>query len=86
MRCTAVWFYLICVPSLPRLSCHFHCLLQIGKLRSELEVVNGNVKVMSEMLTELVPSQAEPSDLELLQVRNTGRAEGWHMQLDLAMT
>lgn len=43
---------------------------QIGKLRSELEVVNGNVKVMSEMLTELVPSQAEPSDLELLQVRN----------------
>ncbi|XP_010192040.1 PREDICTED: target of Myb protein 1 isoform X2 [Mesitornis unicolor] len=43
---------------------------QIGKLRSELEVVNGNVKVMSEMLTELVPSQAEPSDLELLQELN----------------
>uniref|UniRef100_U3ILH0 Target of myb1 membrane trafficking protein n=1 Tax=Anas platyrhynchos platyrhynchos TaxID=8840 RepID=U3ILH0_ANAPP len=43
---------------------------QVGKLRSELEVVNGNVKVMSEMLTELVPSQAENSDLELLQVRN----------------
>ncbi|NWU65359.1 TOM1 protein, partial [Pterocles burchelli] len=40
---------------------------QIAKLRSELEVVNGNVKVMSEMLTELVTSQAEPSDLELLQ-------------------
>ncbi|NXW99400.1 TOM1 protein, partial [Larus smithsonianus] len=40
---------------------------QIGKLRSELEVVNGNMKVMSEMLTELVPSQAESSDLELLQ-------------------
>ncbi|NXJ88043.1 TOM1 protein, partial [Corythaixoides concolor] len=40
---------------------------QIEKLRSELEVVNGNMKVMSEMLTELVPSQAEPSDLELLQ-------------------
>ncbi|NXT26340.1 TOM1 protein, partial [Syrrhaptes paradoxus] len=40
---------------------------QIAKLRSELEVVNGNMKVMSEMLTELVPSQAEPSDLELLQ-------------------
>lgn len=44
------------------------------------------MKVMSEMLTELVPTQAEPSDLELLQVRNTGRVEGWHMQLDLAMT
>ncbi|NWX98939.1 TOM1 protein, partial [Nothoprocta ornata] len=40
---------------------------QIGKLRSELEVVNGNMKVMSEMLTELVPAQAETSDLELLQ-------------------
>ncbi|XP_074082893.1 target of Myb1 membrane trafficking protein isoform X2 [Macrotis lagotis] len=43
---------------------------QIGKLRSELEVVNGNVKVMSEMLTELVPGQAESSDLELLQELN----------------
>ncbi|XP_010286163.1 PREDICTED: target of Myb protein 1 isoform X2 [Phaethon lepturus] len=43
---------------------------QIRKLRSELEVVNGNMKVMSEMLTELVPSQAEPSDLELLQELN----------------
>uniref|UniRef100_A0A8D0H4G0 Target of myb1 membrane trafficking protein n=1 Tax=Sphenodon punctatus TaxID=8508 RepID=A0A8D0H4G0_SPHPU len=43
---------------------------QMGKLRSELEVVNGNVKVMSEMLTELVPGQAEPSDLELLQELN----------------
>uniref|UniRef100_A0A8B9ZLI8 Target of myb1 membrane trafficking protein n=1 Tax=Anas platyrhynchos TaxID=8839 RepID=A0A8B9ZLI8_ANAPL len=43
---------------------------QVGKLRSELEVVNGNVKVMSEMLTELVPSQAENSDLELLQELN----------------
>ncbi|XP_066489439.1 target of Myb1 membrane trafficking protein isoform X2 [Tiliqua scincoides] len=43
---------------------------QIGKLRSELEVVNGNVKVMSEMLTELVPGQAEASDLELLQELN----------------
>ncbi|XP_068799701.1 target of Myb1 membrane trafficking protein isoform X3 [Struthio camelus] len=43
---------------------------QIGKLRSELEVVNGNMKVMSEMLTELVPAQAETSDLELLQELN----------------
>lgn len=41
---------------------------QIGKLRSELEMVSGNVRVMSEMLTELVPTQAEPADLELLQV------------------
>ncbi|XP_044297034.1 target of Myb protein 1 isoform X1 [Varanus komodoensis] len=43
---------------------------QVAKLRSELEVVNGNVKVMSEMLTELVPGQSEPSDLELLQELN----------------
>lgn len=41
---------------------------QIAKLRSELEMVSGNVRVMSEMLTELVPTQAEPADLELLQV------------------
>lgn len=44
---------------------------QIGKLRSELELVSGNVRVMSEMLTELVPTQAEPADLELLQVSRT---------------
>lgn len=86
MRCTAIQSYLSCLPSLPRQSCHIPSLSQIGKLRSELEVVNGNMKVMSEMLTELVPSQAEPSDLELLQVRNTGGVEGWHTQLNLAMT
>ncbi|XP_029445986.1 target of Myb protein 1 isoform X2 [Rhinatrema bivittatum] len=43
---------------------------QVTKLRSELEVVNGNMRVMSEMLTELVPGQASPSDLELLQELN----------------
>lgn len=43
---------------------------QIGKLRSELELVSGNVRVMSEMLTELAPTQAEPADLELLQELN----------------
>lgn len=86
MWCTAIQSYLSCLPSLPRPSSHFPSLLQIGKLRSELEVVNGNMKVMSEMLTELVPSQAEPSDLELLQVRNTSGAKGWHLQLNLAMT
>nr|KAF6454124.1 target of myb1 membrane trafficking protein [Molossus molossus] len=43
---------------------------QVGKLRSELEMVSGNVRVMSEMLTELVPTQAEPADLELLQELN----------------
>eukprot|EP00062_Callorhinchus_milii_P023819 gi/632983066/ref/XP_007908464.1/ PREDICTED: TOM1-like protein 2 isoform X2 [Callorhinchus milii] len=43
---------------------------QIAKLRGELDVVNGNVKVMSEMLTEMVPGQEDSSDLELLQELN----------------
>jgi len=41
---------------------------QLAKLRSELDVVQGNVRVMSEMLTELTPSNVDSSDLELLQV------------------
>lgn len=41
---------------------------QIARLRSELDVVRGNIKVMSEMLTEMVPGQEDASDLELLQV------------------
>ncbi|KAM8837443.1 TOM1-like protein 2 isoform 2-T2 [Spinachia spinachia] len=40
---------------------------QICRLRSELDVVRGNTKVMSEMLTEMVPGQEEASDYELLQ-------------------
>lgn len=32
-------------------------------------MVRGNTKVMSEMLTEMVPGKEDPSDLELLQVR-----------------
>ena len=42
--------------------------LQVARLRSELDVVRGNAKVMSEMLTEMVPGHEEASDLELLQV------------------
>lgn len=41
---------------------------QLTKLRRELEVVSGNVRVMGEMITELSPSNVEQSDLELLQV------------------
>lgn len=41
---------------------------QLAKLRSELDVVQGNVRVMSEMLTELTPGNVDSSDLELLQV------------------
>ncbi|XP_062422050.1 TOM1-like protein 2 isoform X2 [Pungitius pungitius] len=43
---------------------------QIARLRSELDVVRGNTKVMSEMLTEMVPGQENASDLELLQELN----------------
>ncbi|XP_077975862.1 TOM1-like protein 2 [Styela clava] len=43
---------------------------QITKLRSELQIVLGNIQVFSEMLTELVPGQTEPADLELLQELN----------------
>ncbi|XP_058012839.1 TOM1-like protein 2 isoform X3 [Ahaetulla prasina] len=43
---------------------------QIARLRSELDVVRGNTKVMSEMLTEMIPGQEDPSDLELLQELN----------------
>uniref|UniRef100_A0A8C6G3P7 Target of myb1 like 2 membrane trafficking protein n=1 Tax=Moschus moschiferus TaxID=68415 RepID=A0A8C6G3P7_MOSMO len=42
-------------------------LIQIARLRSELDVVRGNTKVMSEMLTEMIPGQEDSSDLELLQ-------------------
>ncbi|KAJ0015779.1 hypothetical protein NQD34_014069 [Periophthalmus magnuspinnatus] len=40
---------------------------QICRLRSELDIVRGNTKVMSEMLTEMVPGQEDASDYELLQ-------------------
>lgn len=49
-------------------STDFVC-FQIARLRSELDIVRGNIKVMSEMLTEMVPGQENASDLELLQVR-----------------
>lgn len=43
---------------------------QLGKLKSELDVVQGNVRVMGEMLTELSPYNVDSSDLELLQELN----------------
>ncbi|KAK1799464.1 hypothetical protein P4O66_007683, partial [Electrophorus voltai] len=46
------------------------CVGQIARLRSELDIVRGNCKVMSEMLTEMVPGQEDASDLELLQELN----------------
>ncbi|XP_041362666.1 target of Myb protein 1-like isoform X2 [Gigantopelta aegis] len=43
---------------------------QQGKLQRDLELVSGNVRVMSEMLTELNPNSVDTSDLELLQELN----------------
>ncbi|XP_029658023.1 target of Myb protein 1 isoform X2 [Octopus sinensis] len=43
---------------------------QLDKLKSELDVVQGNVRVMGEMLTELSPYNVDSSDLELLQELN----------------
>lgn len=50
---------------------------QLAKLRSELDVVQGNMKVFGEMLTELAPSGGDQhsSDLDLLNdLRDTCRA------------
>ena len=44
---------------------------QLGKIHSELDIVHGNISVMSEMLTEMTPGQEEPGDLQLLQVKLT---------------
>ncbi|KAL4647899.1 target of Myb protein 1-like isoform X1 [Arapaima gigas] len=40
---------------------------QVQKLKADIEVVKGNQTVMSEMLSQLNPSNAQPSDIELLQ-------------------
>lgn len=41
---------------------------QMEKLKKELEIVQGNMRVFGEMLTELTPGKEHQSDLELLQV------------------
>ena len=41
---------------------------QLAKLKSELDIVQQNINVFSEMLTEITPGQEHPNDLELLQV------------------
>lgn len=48
---------------------------QLAKLRSELDIVQENMTILNEMLTELTPGQEHPSDLELLvQLHNTCKA------------
>jgi len=43
---------------------------QIAKIRKDISVVDGNIKVFSEMLTELNPSSCDPGDTELMQELN----------------
>ncbi|XP_065826445.1 TOM1-like protein 2 [Oscarella lobularis] len=43
---------------------------QLAKIRSEMDVVRGNVRVLSEMLTALTPGDEETSDWELLRDLN----------------
>ncbi|XP_046660274.1 TOM1-like protein 2 isoform X3 [Homalodisca vitripennis] len=40
---------------------------QLTKLHGELDVVQGNMAVMSEMLSELTPGKEHPSDVQLLK-------------------
>ena len=42
----------------------------MAKIRSELDVVESNMKVMNEMLTELTPGEEHPEDAQLLQELN----------------
>lgn len=41
---------------------------QRAKLQSELDVVQGNMAVLGEMLSEIVPGKEQLGDLELLHV------------------
>jgi hypothetical protein len=43
---------------------------QVAKIRSELDVVESNMKVMNEMLAELTPGEEHPEDAQLLQDLN----------------
>lgn len=38
------------------------------KLKKELEIVRGNMRVFGEMLSEITPGKGHQNDLELLQV------------------
>ena len=41
---------------------------QMAKLKSELDIVQQNHKVFSDMLNEMTPGKEETPDVELLQV------------------
>ena len=41
---------------------------QMAKLHGELDVVQANMAVLNEMLSELSPGKEHPSDIQLLRV------------------
>ena len=49
---------------------------QVAKLLSELDVVQRNIYIMSEIMTETEPGKETTEDVELLDVSRGGRAEG----------
>ncbi len=44
---------------------------QLAKLRHDLDIVNSNLRVLREMLSELHPGQEADDDLQLLRELNT---------------
>lgn len=43
---------------------------QMYKLNADLDLVRGNMTVLNEMLSELVPGKEDASDIQLLTVSN----------------
>jgi hypothetical protein len=43
---------------------------QVAKVRRDLDMVQGNMAVFAEMLSEMKPGNENPQDLELIQVRS----------------
>ncbi|CDW58682.1 target of myb protein 1 [Trichuris trichiura] len=63
--------FLVTSPSVGNRSCQRNVSdEQLVKLRSELDVVNENLNVFREMLTELQPGQENPDDLRMLKDLN----------------
>jgi len=42
---------------------------QSVKIRRDLDIVQGNMAVFAEMLSEMKPGQENPADLELMEVK-----------------
>ncbi|PIO76396.1 GAT domain protein, partial [Teladorsagia circumcincta] len=56
---------------------------QLAKLRSDLDVVNSNLKVFREMLTEIIPGRETADELQLLNELHATCKQMQHRVLDL---